>query len=154
MASIRSKVVGVSKKNPDGISRQALIKKLAIEGEPLQLEREPANEFDPNAIAVYIDDFQIGYISSDLARTLAPIMDSGGKVKAEIAEITGGTRDRPTTGLNIIVDYDKPTRGKPARGKPAAGTQGLRINKSGFAIGCLVLIGVPAAFFLLAYWLL
>jgi hypothetical protein len=39
------------------------------------LVREPANEYDPNAIAVWVGDRQIGHINRDDAADLAPLID-------------------------------------------------------------------------------
>ena len=39
------------------------------------LVREDTNEFDCNAIAVYLVDKQLGYIERSVARYLAPVMD-------------------------------------------------------------------------------
>ena len=49
-----------------------------IEGDQLNLVREPTNRFDENAIQVHTlnGDF-IGYIAKDLAATLAPMIDNG-----------------------------------------------------------------------------
>ena len=41
--------------------------------------------------------------AADLAGDLAPHMDRGGRVKAYITDITGGTRDQPTRGVNIRI---------------------------------------------------
>lgn len=41
------------------------------------LRREPDNDYDSNAIAVYADGAHGGYIPKDDAETLAPLMDSG-----------------------------------------------------------------------------
>jgi hypothetical protein len=37
--------------------------------------REPGNEYDPNAIAVWVGDRQIGHINRDDAADLAPLID-------------------------------------------------------------------------------
>jgi hypothetical protein len=39
------------------------------------LIREPKNEHDPNAIAVWIDDQQIGHVNREDAAALAPLID-------------------------------------------------------------------------------
>jgi len=91
---INSKVVGVTKLNKDGTSRQQIIRDLLYNGDPLVLKREPQNEFDPNAIAVYfdspsIDEFlQVGYLPYGQALRLAPLMDCGRVITAEVAAVT------------------------------------------------------------------
>ncbi|MEQ9304364.1 MAG: HIRAN domain-containing protein [Marinoscillum sp.] len=70
-----SKVVGVSHSNPDGTSRQTIIKNEVAEDDALFLELEPDNEFDPNAIKVLSKNKnQIGYLKSDLAEKVKPAL--------------------------------------------------------------------------------
>jgi len=65
---IETKVVGVSKDNADGSSRQQVIAREVAENDPLQLVLEPDNPFDPNAVKV-LSKFghQIGYLGRDEA---------------------------------------------------------------------------------------
>jgi hypothetical protein len=65
---LETKVVGVSKENMDGTSRQAIILSEVIEEDLLSLQLEPDNEFDPNAVKV-LSKFgnQIGYLGRDVA---------------------------------------------------------------------------------------
>ena len=76
--SIHTKIRGVTKGNPDGASRQQIIKQWCRSGDALFLIREPNNPVDPNAIQVrrivYSDvpnkprlAEQIGYVSLELA---------------------------------------------------------------------------------------
>jgi hypothetical protein len=95
---IKTKVVGVSFGN-----RQEFIEYLS-EGDSLFLEREHENEHDENAIAVYVDQYQneqIGYLSSDLAKELAPQIDAGQMIMAEVTAITG--EGEITQGVNILL---------------------------------------------------
>ena len=51
--------------------------------------------------------YQIGYVNPELAREIAPIIDQGGGVEAKITDITGGTEDKPTQGVNVeFMIYD------------------------------------------------
>jgi hypothetical protein len=59
-----------------------------------KLKREPENIHDSYAIAVYLTerpwkDFQVGYVSRDVARLIAPKMDAGkfNVVEAWVTEI-------------------------------------------------------------------
>lgn len=79
-----TKLVGVSY---DG--RQGIIANLNQRAS-VELEREPGNPYDANAVAVYADGQQIGYIGRGLAEKIAPEIDQGKRYYAEIAEITGG----------------------------------------------------------------
>jgi hypothetical protein len=53
-------------------------------GAPVRLAREPDNEFDPDAVAVYDDTGQhlAAYVSNQKARILARLIDSGAPIEA------------------------------------------------------------------------
>lgn len=97
---IYSKVVGVTKEG-----RQELVKALTA-GEALTLKREPANAFDCNAIAV-LDSCgkRVAYIRRELARQLAPVMDSNVVIRAEVIKITGGEPGY-FYGVNIKIEQE------------------------------------------------
>jgi hypothetical protein len=108
--SFHSKVAGVAAKNDDGKSRQDYIRAFCKAGTSLQLVREPKNKFDPNAVGVWVTvrvligpatAVQIGYIGADLARDLAPLIDGGTPVQAEVSQVTGG--GEKTMGVNLLV---------------------------------------------------
>jgi len=94
-----SKVSGVSHHNADGTSRQEIIGELCYQGQPLLLIREP-NQYSQDNIGVYVA-YQIGYVNPELAREIAPLIDQGGGVEAQITDITGGTEEKPTRGVNV-----------------------------------------------------
>ena len=56
----------------------------------LRLEREPSNDFDPNAIAVVLGDaskkLKLGYVAKEEAACLAPFLDDGGQEAPVIVE--------------------------------------------------------------------
>lgn len=88
--SFHAKIVGVAYNNPDGSSRQKIIKRCYV-GEKLDAVRQPKNEYDPDAIAVCRQNGQqIGYLDRDLAKDIAPDMDEGLPLDLMIADITGG----------------------------------------------------------------
>lgn len=100
--TFHSKVAGVTYDNPDGTGRQDLIRQCRA-GDRLRLRREPDNRYDSNAVAVGTDSgAQIGYLSSNLAAELAPLLDRGGRVDVEISEVTGGGDER-ALGVNILM---------------------------------------------------
>ncbi len=99
MENIYSKLAGVTRQNPDGSDRQEIIEALAYNGQPLFLFREP-NQYSYNNIGVYVA-FQIGYVNPELADELAPLIDEGVPIEAQITDITGGTEDKPTQGVNV-----------------------------------------------------
>ncbi|MBM3144616.1 MAG: hypothetical protein FJ010_06525 [Chloroflexi bacterium] len=99
MQTLYSKLSGVTRQNPDGSDRQEIIEALCYNGQPLLLLREP-NQFSENNIGVYLA-FQIGYVSPELADELAPLIDEGIPIEAQITEITGGAEGKPTRGVNV-----------------------------------------------------
>ena len=107
MRPIRTKIVGVTHRNSDGSSRQKILKRMQeeyYEGDLLYLEAEPENPYDENAIKVMnAEDEQIGYLSRDLAKTLAKRMDNGEEFSVELLEITGGY-DGFALGCNIEIE--------------------------------------------------
>lgn len=91
-----TKVAGVTFEN-----RQSIIA-LLQEGDQVKLNREPSNKFDPNAIKVEtITGEQVGYLNAEMAKYLAPLLDSGQRYKSLVTNVTGG--DDRNFGLNIIV---------------------------------------------------
>jgi len=69
------------------------------------LVREADNEFDPNAIAVFVrtvtGNRQLGYIPKDVAAKLAPLMDEGADLRAVITLMTGGGEKNIGANLRI-----------------------------------------------------
>lgn len=81
-------IVGVSKINPDGTSRQSILSKMKS-GEVINLVREYDNKFDKNAVAVKNrKGEQLGYLP--MGDRLAHHIDLGGKYAAMVKKITGG----------------------------------------------------------------
>jgi hypothetical protein len=117
--SIRTKIRGVTKRNPDGTNRQRIIRECCRKGDALCLVREPRNPVDPDAIQILRivcpDDpekpqrgEQLGYLSRELAGELAPRMDHDGFVlMAQIINVTGGESSR-SLGINIEVVMYRP----------------------------------------------
>lgn len=79
--NVKLKVVGVTFEG-----RQEIIKQLNKD-DIITIRREPTNKFDTNAIAVWSEKGQVGYIGKDYASILAPMMDAGTKFEATIAEL-------------------------------------------------------------------
>jgi len=87
--SFRTTIRGVTKQNPDGTDRQALLQSL-VPGQELRLVREPTNPYDRYAIAVLrTSGEQLGYVPAG-DRRLADHMDMGGDVSAKVATVKGG----------------------------------------------------------------
>jgi len=75
-------------------------------GMPLQLNRQPHNRYDRNAIEILSGEAKLGYIPRYKNKTIARLMDEGIMVQAEIKEIL------PDSGFfeNVKVEvwYDRP----------------------------------------------
>ncbi len=70
-------------------------------GAPLDLRRDPANRYDPNAIGVWFGSLQLGFLNRGIAKRVAPNIDAGDRYTAEVTAVTGGgTR---SFGINIYV---------------------------------------------------
>jgi HIRAN domain len=122
--TIHTKIRGVSKSNPDGMSRQEIIRSRCHAGNALCLVRERDNPVDSNAVQVRrivrmepdkprLGE-QLGYVSRELAEDLAPLLDRGMVVMlAQILNVTGENRE--TLGVNIQIEEYKPAG--PARKK-------------------------------------
>jgi hypothetical protein len=72
-------------------------------GDPVQLVRDPANKFDPNAIAVFHGPSQLGFVPKDLAADLRPHFDSGAAFSSKILRLTGGTAEYPDIGCDVLI---------------------------------------------------
>jgi single-stranded-DNA-specific exonuclease len=101
--AFHSKIVGVSFEG-----RQDTIAGLQ-EGAALRLVREPQHEKDPNAIAVFYGNLQLGYVRAGIAKHLAPLVDAGARYRARVENITGGPsgsgRDKHR-GVNVFIERD------------------------------------------------
>lgn len=60
-------------------------------GDTLSWRRDPTNKHDPNAISLWWQSQQIGHLSAELAKELAPQIDAGRvSLAVKVTEITGG----------------------------------------------------------------
>ena len=94
--SIRIQVTGVSHRQ-DAVSQ-------CRKGQNVRLLRDSANEHDQNAIEVHAGE-QIGFIPRKEAEILALYLDYWGTddVVATIKELTGGTKENPSTEVMLDV---------------------------------------------------
>lgn len=95
--SFPTKIVGVSFEG-----RQDLIAGLEP-GRDLELRRDPSNTADANAIEVRYGELHVGFLRRQIARHLAPLIDSGIAYRASLEHVTGG-RDGKHFGANIRVE--------------------------------------------------
>lgn len=111
MAEIRhlfTKVVGVTKNNRDGKSRQKVIARCRPL-EKLKLENEDDNPVDPNAVAVLRQDGQqLGYLKAELAEEVVRHSQQGYRYGVYITQITGGDSGKETCGVNLLVVIGEP----------------------------------------------
>lgn len=108
ISSFFTSLAGVSHRNPDGSQRQRIIRACRA-GERLTLVREPDNEYDEFAIAVYsVSGRQIGYVKTELAERLCEQLDDGCGVAMYVKEVTGGVAGKPTLGVNVAVFVSEP----------------------------------------------
>ena len=54
---------------------------------PLQLNREPHNLFDKNAVEIWTGDAKLGYVPRSVNSTIARLMDKGTKVEVNVLEL-------------------------------------------------------------------
>lgn len=74
-------------------------------GRPLELRRDPANEHDPNAIAVFPagGGEQLGWVPRELAAEIAPQMDTGVTWSAVVLRERRRSPRDPRTGLTMLL---------------------------------------------------
>lgn len=94
-----TKVVGVTFEN-----RQKFVLETRI-NDILSLERDRYNEYDRNAIKVVnMQGNQIGFLSKEVSRTLAPLIDSGSEYIATVTGITGTNLTDHNLGVNVYIE--------------------------------------------------
>ena len=85
-----TKVVGVSKDNEDGTSRQAIIREEVAEEDKLQLEAEPTNAYDANAVKVLSKyGNQIGYLNREIAEKVKPTLTNETEIHVTARWVNG-----------------------------------------------------------------
>jgi len=97
---------------PETLLRFAEVLRSSRPGERLAvvLRRDPHNPHDPNAIEVHIpgDAGHVGFVPGELARMLAPMLDSGERIRASAVEVRvrDAAPDRPglTVSLQRVSD--------------------------------------------------
>ena len=105
-----TKIVGVTFSNFDGTNRQDLIEEMeeAMDGEAdapiLTLVRERGNPYDSNAVAVMDPQGrQLGYLSKEVAASIATDIDQGTSYRAILRAITGGGVGE-AFGVNVWIE--------------------------------------------------
>lgn len=107
MHHIITRVVGVGNRNPDGTSRQNLLKKYAQPGVEVILNHVVSSEGDLNTIEVllpFAEDKKprcIGFLPGRVGEKLARHLDANHKVTAVIHDLI--TEDDPA--LRVMISY-------------------------------------------------
>src|SRR5579872_1566213 len=81
--SFPTKVMGVSFEG-----RQDVVAGL-VPGLALELQRQPENPKNANAIAVFYGALHVGFLRRQIAKHLAPLIDGGIRYRARIEHVTG-----------------------------------------------------------------
>jgi hypothetical protein len=85
---------------------EALAAEAAAPGRPLELRRDPANEHDPNAIAVLAGGEQVGWVPRELAEELAGEIDAGRPWAAIVLREQRLSPRDPRYGLTMLLAPD------------------------------------------------
>lgn len=106
--SFHTKVVGVTHRNDNGRSRQKIIAKCRI-AEQLVFDHDEYNPHDPNAVKVCRQNgAQIGFLNNELAQEVVNRSKNGYRYAVWIKNLTGGTSDAPTLGVNLLIVVASP----------------------------------------------
>ena len=98
-------VAGVTFPNDDGSERQAIIRRCKS-GEQLNLRHDPDNEYSEFAIQVLRENGeQLGHAPEYLAERICQELESGYQVVGFLKNVTGGTQDKPTRGVNFLAVF-------------------------------------------------
>ena len=100
-----AKIAGVSFPNDDGSERQTIIRNCTA-GEQLLLEHDRNNSYSIYATKILrTNGQQLGHAPEYLAQRIVDRLEDGFHVTSLITQLTGGTHDRPTRGVNVLVLY-------------------------------------------------
>jgi len=92
-------VAGAARFHGDALASEA-----AAPGKPLELRREPANEHDPNAIAVHLPGGdQLGFVPREIAAEVAGDLDAGRPWAAVVLREQRPSPRDPRTGLTMLL---------------------------------------------------
>ena len=81
--------------------RQWYVKQCDI-GQKLDLIRDACNRYDKNAVAVFLENNQIGFLPRDIACRVAPQIDMGTKVECYVESVTRGVGKCYSVGIVVI----------------------------------------------------
>lgn len=110
-ASLRSRTTQLST-SVAGIryeNRAALLTGVTI-GSSARLVRDYANQYDPNAIQVWMGNGLVGYVPRTEARLLAPRIDAGASIAAAVAAVDRDPSS-PQLRIEVSLESDVPDSG-------------------------------------------
>ena len=97
---IDTKVVGVSKNNEDGSSRQMIIHNYVNEDDKVLFEIEHDNPYDSSAVKVMTEgNKQIGYLNRTIAATIKSAIINDADIHSKISWVSG--KEIKGVGLRI-----------------------------------------------------
>ncbi len=100
--TLNSSILGVTTEDELGTSPQQLIISLNT-GSRLTLV--PADNDGTPAVQVRNrDQGHLGWLEDGIAAEIRATLDAGGRVECKVADITGGTRGKPSLGVQIQID--------------------------------------------------
>lgn len=156
----RIHATGITHNNADGTSRQMILRqyKRRPDGE-LELVRDSENAVDPNAIAIFCEFEQIGYVPKELAEVWAPKIDSG-KFRftvgyRKVSEFTGDNGRQIVSVTFDVDEWRRDTKPRKSKSQPPAhrdiedAREQTAVPVSPGLVVCAILI----VFGLVAWWL-
>ncbi|SMF90445.1 HIRAN domain-containing protein [Paenibacillus uliginis N3/975] len=82
--------------------RPNIIRRYATDGDTIYLVREPNNEYDSNAIKVFLPNRKsIGYVPKEFTPLLAKYLDSGGSIFAKVKSVNNRGEDLQSITISI-----------------------------------------------------
>jgi hypothetical protein len=81
-------------------------------GDTLQLVREPANSYDPNAVRVEWQGHKLGYVPRADNQALARFMDRGSKAEARITRLKKSRNPWQRMEFEVYLDIANPIQEK------------------------------------------
>jgi len=115
MKEIRTKIRGVTFDDPvNNIPRQKIIRRFIRPGTKLLARLEPNNPADAEAVAVWLKkrafvfwavEYHLGYLVHSVAQDVRKQILNDKPVHITVLNVTGGSKDKPTRGVNVIIRY-------------------------------------------------
>lgn len=111
---IKTKISGVTFPDPaSGLNRQEVIGRFVRPGTRLELRLETNEHAEGNiAVGVWMKrgcvrrrEFHVGYLNEQRKREFQPALAKGVGYTATVLDVTGGTKQEPTRGVNVVIRW-------------------------------------------------